>query len=72
MTVKHNLNIQGVSIKLENNRSIIKFDPKNVVPKHFIKIHSEVVGSKKRYVIRQCQSVRVHCKMSEFKVMQTQ
>ena len=47
MTVKHNLNIQEVSMKVENQRSITKVDLKNVIPKHFIKVHSEVVGSKK-------------------------
>ena len=44
MTVKHSLNIQEVSIKVENQRSITIANPRDIVPKPSTKVHNEVLG----------------------------
>ena len=46
MTVKQGLNIQEVSIEIENQSSIKLVKPNNIVPKRFTEVHYEVLGSK--------------------------
>ena len=45
MTAKPSLNIQEVSIEIENQSSIKLVNPNNIVPKCFTEVPYEVLGS---------------------------
>ena len=67
MTVKHSLNIQEVSIINRNQRSITIVNPKDIVPKHFTKVHNEVLDIIKDTCITRSLIVRFHCKIQSSK-----